>query len=271
MNRMSVLFVAIMTSLAVVCGIASAEVSVAKAAITIDLSKTGEPVSKYIYGQFIEHLGKCVYDGIWAEMLKDRKFYYPVASEKSRWKTIGRMGVAMVKRDSFVGEHTPSIPRSGGIRQGRLALVKGKRYVGYVWMKPTQKGKTAVLEVALRWGRDPNLAHRTTFSNDTDEYVRYPFEFTNDESGVPALAGWFLFPLGFSVFACETEYSSLIPALRAISPDNTPEILFPGTGVMFDGQFQWGHSTVGTFCQFYDMDVIGVNIEGLDGFLYDSF
>jgi len=45
--------------------------------IKIDTSKTGEPIEKYIYGQFIEHLGKCIYGGIWAEMLEDRKFYYP--------------------------------------------------------------------------------------------------------------------------------------------------------------------------------------------------
>ena len=37
--------------------------------VTIDTSKTGEPISKYIYGQFIEHLGRCIYGGIWAEML----------------------------------------------------------------------------------------------------------------------------------------------------------------------------------------------------------
>ena len=45
---------------------------------TIDASKKGQPISKYIYGQFIEHLGRCIYGGIWAEMLEDRKFYYPV-------------------------------------------------------------------------------------------------------------------------------------------------------------------------------------------------
>jgi hypothetical protein len=30
------------------------------------------------YGQFIEHLGKCIYEGIRAERVEDRKFYYPV-------------------------------------------------------------------------------------------------------------------------------------------------------------------------------------------------
>jgi alpha-N-arabinofuranosidase len=43
------------------------------ATVSIDLDEKGEPISKYIYGQFIEHLGRCIYGGIWAEMLEDRK------------------------------------------------------------------------------------------------------------------------------------------------------------------------------------------------------
>ena len=39
-------------------------------------------MSKYIYGQFIEHLGRCIYGGIWAEMLEDRKFFYPVGGRR---------------------------------------------------------------------------------------------------------------------------------------------------------------------------------------------
>ena len=43
---------------------------------TIDVSKTGAPISKYVYGQFLEHIGGLVNNSIWAEMLDDRKFYY---------------------------------------------------------------------------------------------------------------------------------------------------------------------------------------------------
>ena len=47
---------------------------------TIDTSKTGAPISKNIYGQFLEHGGDIVNTGIWSEMLVDRKFFYPVAT-----------------------------------------------------------------------------------------------------------------------------------------------------------------------------------------------
>jgi hypothetical protein len=47
---------------------------------TIDTSKTGAPISKNIYGQFLEHGGDIVNTGVWSEMLVDRKFFYPVAA-----------------------------------------------------------------------------------------------------------------------------------------------------------------------------------------------
>ena len=54
-----------------------AQTNVVNAAI--DISKTGAPISKNIYGQFLEHGGDIVNTGVWSEMLVDRKFFYPVA------------------------------------------------------------------------------------------------------------------------------------------------------------------------------------------------
>src|SRR4030065_2582510 len=58
-----------------------------KVAVTIEADKTGEPISKYIYAQFIEHLGRCIYGGIWAGMPEDRKFYYPITDDFNPWST----------------------------------------------------------------------------------------------------------------------------------------------------------------------------------------
>jgi len=46
----------------------------------LDASKVSEPISKYDFGMFIEHLGNIINHGLWSEMLDDRKFYYPVDS-----------------------------------------------------------------------------------------------------------------------------------------------------------------------------------------------
>ena len=42
--------------------------------LRLDASKTAAPISKYVYGQFVEHLGRSIYGGLWAEMIEDRKF-----------------------------------------------------------------------------------------------------------------------------------------------------------------------------------------------------
>src|SRR4030095_15273640 len=46
--------------------------------VGINASVTGPPISKYLYGQFLEHIGGIVNNGIWAEMLDDRKVYNPI-------------------------------------------------------------------------------------------------------------------------------------------------------------------------------------------------
>src|SRR5579862_457816 len=46
----------------------------AQVTLSLDAYKTAAPISKYIYGQFAEHLGRSIYGGLWAEMIEDRKF-----------------------------------------------------------------------------------------------------------------------------------------------------------------------------------------------------
>ena len=170
-----------------------------KPKITIDASKTGQPISKYIYGQFIEHLGRCIYGGIWAEMLEDRKFYYAVTDEfkpyrrprsenvkfpvvsGSPWKVIGPAGtVAMSKKDPFVGEQTPEIALGGGsargIEQGDLGVVKGKGYVGRIYLSGAQAGP---VEVSLIWGKGAKDRHVVNIDKLTDKFARLPLKFTS--------------------------------------------------------------------------------------------
>ena len=49
--------------------------------VTIDTQQTSDPVSKYVFGSFIEHIGTLIYRSMWAEMLDDRKFYFPISSK----------------------------------------------------------------------------------------------------------------------------------------------------------------------------------------------
>src|SRR6201991_1392733 len=42
-----------------------AEAQIAVANVTIDTSKTGAEIDRHVYGQFAEHLGRGIYEGIW--------------------------------------------------------------------------------------------------------------------------------------------------------------------------------------------------------------
>ena len=50
--------------------------------VTIDTAKTAAPVSKYEFGMFIEPIGPLIYRSLWAEILDDRKFYFPITSKE---------------------------------------------------------------------------------------------------------------------------------------------------------------------------------------------
>ncbi len=150
--------------------------------ITIDAKKVGEPISKYIYGQFIEHLGRCIYGGIWAEMLEDRKFFYAVGAKQSPWKVIGDSGtVTMVRQQPFVGEHTPRVAlapegQTRGIAQDGLGLIAGKRYTGYIWL--AAEGDVSKAAVTLIWGDGPQDRQTATIDKPAAEFTKHSFEFT---------------------------------------------------------------------------------------------
>lgn len=149
--------------------------------VVIDAASTGEPISKYIYGQFIEHLGRCIYGGIWAEMLDDRKFFDGVGEGSSPWSAIGT--AASVKMDSiapFVGDHTPCVNLPGGIQQAGLTVVAGEHYVGRVWL--AGDAGAAPVSVSLVWGEAKGDRETVVVTPIGREYIKVPFEFTAGES-----------------------------------------------------------------------------------------
>jgi alpha-N-arabinofuranosidase len=182
-----------------VCGFAAVQGNderVQRNSVTIDASQQGTPISKYIYGQFIEHLGRCVYGGIWAEMLEDRKFYFTIKPKynpyratggipkdspyavvgASPWQIIGEAdSVTMVTEEPFVGKHTPLITEGSGIRQLDLGLIKDKKYVGYIYLKA--KETRANVTISLIWGDGEADRDSVQLSTGEKEYSKYPFVF----------------------------------------------------------------------------------------------
>lgn len=175
----------------------------------IHVAKPGSPISKYIYGQFLEHIGGIVNNGLWAEMVEDRKFYYPISShppavpegppwmrsaKKRYWTPIGADEFVTMDRDRpYVGEHSPAIALSPaeprGIQQSGLAVRKGKSYTGRLSLAGTSK---AVVKVSLVWGDSASDRQTVVITRLTPEYRRFPFSFQanadSDEARVEILA-----------------------------------------------------------------------------------
>ncbi len=160
---------------------------------TIDASKTGAPISKYIYGQFLEHIGGIVNNGVWAEMLDDRKFYYSINSRPPtepagpswrraalrHWTPVGSDEfVTMDAQDPYVGEHTPLVKLSAtephGIQQAGLAVRKGKSYTGRIVLAGTP-GTTVT--VALVWGNTASDRQSIVINKIGADYRKVPLNF----------------------------------------------------------------------------------------------
>jgi DUF1680 family protein/alpha-L-arabinofuranosidase len=185
--------------------------------IEIDAGKTREPISKYIYGQFIEHLGKCIYGGLWAEMLEDRKFYYPIKDEyspwatdkdprwkagqykylkASPWKVIGPAGtVTMDTNNPYVGKHTPAVHLAGPstlsttLKTGPLRASDGNEagisqdglaiVKGKVYTgRIILGGDKETAPIIVRIVPENEKAIDIEINEISNEFVKYPIEFT---------------------------------------------------------------------------------------------
>ncbi len=181
-------------SLALLCHRAPAET------IRIDPQNTKTPISPYIYSQFIEHLGRSIYGGVWAEMIEDRKFFYPIIDQvdpwgtgsdrqwnagefhflkASPWKVVGpAASVSMDKDHPYVGAQTPVIHLTGlsetGISEDGLALVQGKNYTGRIILA----GDATAAPVIVRITGDDGKTLEQSIAKITDDFQAYPLEFS---------------------------------------------------------------------------------------------
>jgi alpha-N-arabinofuranosidase len=178
--------------------------------IVIDAAQTGAPIAPRIYGQFIEHLGRCIYGGLWAEMLEDRKFFYPVTGEapawemtnpgqstwegeghpyevlvRSPWMVLGdkknvRMAGAAVGEAAFTGAHSPELESPGGkaaagLMQERLVLGEGRDYVGRIVLAGDPA--SAAVEVSLVWGGGASARQSVRVAPPGRGWKTVPFRF----------------------------------------------------------------------------------------------
>ena len=165
--------------------------------VTINTQQAADPVSKYVFGSFIEHIGGTIYRSVWAELIDDRKFWSPITSKEEalppgqnaaqrqrmmlrKWRPVGPDEVVtMDKEQPFVGDQSPSIKLDAstphGIRQAGFSVVKSKAYTGRIWLKGSPGAKVTV---SLVWGEGAEK-QAVTIPALTAEYKKFPLSFTS--------------------------------------------------------------------------------------------
>lgn len=158
--------------------------------VNIDAARTSAPISKYVYGQFVEHIGNIINSGIWAEMLDDRKFYNPIPTPKPKQEDRSRFGrnrmrswsvvgptdaIQMDTAHPYVGKQSPRIllaaePR--GIEQSGIEVLAGKAYAGRIVLKGDSH---ATVSVSLVWGDASTERATVKFSKLRDGFETFKF------------------------------------------------------------------------------------------------
>jgi len=177
---------------------ASAQARIVNA--TVDTTKTGAPISKNIYGQFLEHGGDIVNTGVWSEMLVDRKFFYPVSTSVPKpppvmgnaagnprfnrtatrwWAPIGGDDiVTMDTKTPYTGDQTPlvklDVKEPHGFMQSGIAVRKGKSYTGRIVLAGPPG---AVVKVTLIWGKEAASRQTVMLHALGQSFHKFPLRF----------------------------------------------------------------------------------------------
>ena len=191
----SFLYTAAVLALLSGAGASGAHAQAARLEVIIHADTSRAPISPYLYGQFLEHIGGIINRGAWAEMLDDRKFYAPIVATEPppeqpgprprlgpgrRWTAVGPItAIAMDSARAFTGAHSPRItlhvsePR--GIRQAGLTVETGESYAGRVVLAADGDARVTV---TLAWGADPTAQQTAAIDLLSHDYVTYPLSFT---------------------------------------------------------------------------------------------
>ena len=233
-------------SLLLVClatlGSSSIAVSAAEAQLSVDLARPGPAISPYLYSQFIEHLGRCIHDGIWAEKLRDRKFLLDLTN-KSPWEIVRPAGAVFQALPDTAGAYCGDrcvalwLRDAGGarcgLRQNNLGLVAGKEYAGYAILAQVGASNPPV-EVRLAWGEGADEGQSIILDGVGRAYRKIPFRFragaTTDSASLSLLLSQpaYLWVANLSLMPADNVRGMRADTLALIKKLKAPLYRWPG-------------------------------------------
>jgi alpha-L-arabinofuranosidase len=231
--------------------------------IEVDAGKVTGEVHPFLFGQFIEHEHKTIQGGIWAELLRDRKFEEGdanrdgvsdgwVPEERIRnhyWEIVHGQGTSdryFVDRQEFYGGGASQAiqlygtgPAKTSIYQIGLEVMKGHPYTFYVYLK--QRGAGKVWVELDRLGGAP-YGHQE-FSQLSDHWEKYSAEFTPSEDTKEArlrigVEGQGTFWIdSASLMPRDNFHGMRSDVIEALKPLRLPILRYPGG--CFADEYHW--------------------------------
>ncbi len=130
-------------------------------------------VNEFIYGTFIEHIETCIYNGIWSELIKDRKFYKPVNEDVSQWFIVSG-DIKMETSSPFEGEYSLILEENQKVRQNGISLKENEEYSGYIYAKGNGK-----LKITFELN---DKVDEINLNINSSDYQKYEYSFTSNIS-----------------------------------------------------------------------------------------
>lgn len=132
--------------------------------VDIDTRTIQHTVDRRIYGHFMEHIGRVIHQGLWADLLRNRKFY-PVDPQNTQvadpWRPeVDRTQVSYVidQALSLNGISSQRVTLFGkshewrGISQTGFNVLGGQEYVAYAWVKAAPSPKEICFQLTTKKG-----------------------------------------------------------------------------------------------------------------------
>jgi alpha-N-arabinofuranosidase len=162
------------------------------AVLLIDTDRAAAPISKRIYGQFLEPINHSVEDGLFAEQIRGAGF--EGEDFKTYWRPFAEHGEVELADVAFHnGSRCVRLRVAGGhagIRQERVYLEESVRYDGWLWLKPENGSPHIALRVTGSAGE--SIASIPLMPSGLD-WQEVPFSFTSkirdEQATVEIVAG----------------------------------------------------------------------------------